>query len=329
MNVVYASNDNYVRHLAVSMISLFDRNREMGELTVYILSIGLSEENRGNLEKIAMQYKRQIRMVELNDIESRFDHAVDTGGFDISVMSRLFIGQLLPESVERVLYLDCDTVVAQPLTKLWNLDLQGNVLAAVMEPTIYDAVKEEIGLGKEEPYYNAGVLLIDLKLWREAQAEKRILDFYRKKDGHLFANDQDTINGVLKEEILPMSPRYNFFTNYRYFSYENLLSHAGYYRAVTKEMFATAKRHPAIIHYMGDERPWIAGNLNHYRKAYEHYLAMTPWADTPKEKGKEWYMLAYHLMDYATVIWPEVRWLISRKFGMKAVNARKHRNSKK
>lgn len=329
MNVVYASNDNYVRHLAVSMTSLMDRNQDMETMTVYVLSIGLSEENQNHLRSIGERYHRKVEMIELNDIESRFDHAVDTGGFDISVMSRLFIGQLLPDSVERVLYLDCDTVVAQPLDKLWKLDLKGKVLAAVMEPTIYDAVKEEIGLKAEDPYYNAGVLLIDLKRWRETEAEKRILDFYREKGGHLFANDQDTINGVLKDEILSMSPRYNFFTNYRYFSYENLLSHAGYYKAVTKERFTGAKRHPAIIHYMGDERPWIAGNLNHYRKAYEHYLAMTPWAGTPKEKGREWYMLAYHMMDYVTVLWPEVRWIISRKFGMKAVNARKQKTTSK
>ena len=120
-----------------------------------------------------------------------------------------------------------------------------------------------------------------------------------------------------------MSPRYNFFTNYRYFSYENLVQHAPWYRKVSKESFLAAKRRPAVIHYMGDERPWIAGNLNHYRRAYEKYLAQTPWAGTPKEKGKRLYMLMYHAMDYVTAVWPEVRWMISKRFGMKAVDARK------
>ena len=176
---------------------------------------------------------------------------------------------------------------------------------------------------EEEPYYNSGVLLIDLKRWRESQAEKRLLDFYGEKNGSLFACDQDTINGALKGEILPMTPRYNFFTNYRYFSYKNLVKHAAWYGAVDKEAFETAKAHPAIIHYMGDERPWIAGNLNHYRKAYDRYLAQTAWAGTPREKGKELYMLMYHVMDYVTAVCPEVRWMISRRLGMKAVDARK------
>lgn len=323
MNVVYASNDNYARHLATSMISLFDKNQDMKEITVYVLSVGIEDESCKRLKAIADRYGRTLQMMELNDIESRFAYDIDTRGFDISAMGRLFMGTLLPDEVERVLYLDCDTVVVQPLRKLWNLDLKGRLLAAVMEPTIYKAVKEEIDLKEEEPYYNSGVLLIDLKKWRESQAEKRLLDFYGEKNGSLFACDQDTINGALKGEILPMTPRYNFFTNYRYFSYKNLVKHAAWYGAVDKEAFETAKAHPAIIHYMGDERPWIAGNLNHYRKAYDRYLAQTAWAGTPREKGKELYMLMYHVMDYVTAVCPEVRWMISRRLGMKVVDARK------
>ena len=323
MNVVYASNDNYARHLATSMISLFDRNQDMERIVVYILSVAISEESQAKLLQIADRYGRELQVIELSDIKSRFTYEIDTRGFDISAMGRLFMGTLLPEKVERVLYLDCDTVVAQPLKKLWELDLKGRLLAAVMEPTIYEAVKMEIGLEEADPYYNSGVLLIDLKLWRESQTERRLLDFYGAKNGSLFACDQDTINGALKGEILPMSPRYNYFTNYRYFSYENLVCHAPWYRKVPKEAFAAAKKRPAVIHYMGDERPWIAGNLNHYRKAYEHYLAETPWAGTPKEKGKRLYMLAYHVLDYVTVVWPEVRWTISKRFGMKMVDARK------
>lgn len=92
---------------------------------------------------------------------------------------------------------------------------------------------------------------------------------------------------------------------------------------MTREEYEKAKRHPAIIHYAGDERPWIAGNMNHYRRAYDKYLAMTPWAGTPKEEGKRLYMLAYHGMDYATAVCPRIRRSISRNFGMKVVEARR------
>lgn len=322
MIVVYSSNDSYARHLGTSMCSLFDRNRNCLRITVYILSLGLSEDSLKKLKKIGEAYGRRLVFVEMGDIKDRFDFQVDTGGYDISIMSRLFMGEALPDRVERVLYLDCDTVVAQPLGHLWNTDLEGHVMGAVMEPTIYEEVKESIGIDREQPYFNSGVLLVDLKQWREKEVQKRLLEFWREKGGKLFASDQDVLNGALKGEIKALPPRYNFFTNYRYFSYGDLLRHSPSYRAVTQKMFSDAKKHPAVIHYMGDERPWIAGNLNHYRRAYETYLAQTPWAGTPKEKGKGAYMLGYHLLDYVTALWPEARWFISRKLGMKMVESR-------
>ncbi len=327
MNIVYASNDGYARHLAVSMLSLFDRNRRARQITVYVISMGISGESRERLASIAAQYGRGICFVEFADIKEQFAGDIDTRAFDISAMGRLFVGRLLPGTVERVLYLDCDTVVAQPVMELWRTDLRGNLLGAVMEPTIYDAVKRGIGLTDKDVYVNSGVLLIDLERWRKQDTERRLLDYYERKGSRLFACDQDTINGALRGQILPLPPKYNFFPNYRYFSYKDLVKHEPIYgRMVKAEEFAEAGRHPVIIHYAGDERPWIAGNLNHYRRAYEHYLALTPWAGTPKETGRRLYMLAYHLMDYVTVICPSVRWFISRMFGMRAAEARGRRD---
>lgn len=46
MNVVYASNDGYARHLGTSLYSLLDKNRDFEEIAVYVLTLGLSEENQ-------------------------------------------------------------------------------------------------------------------------------------------------------------------------------------------------------------------------------------------------------------------------------------------
>lgn len=323
LTVVYASNDGYARHLGTSMCSLFDKNRDFEKIHVYILSMGLSAASREALEQIAGKFGRGLTFVEMGDLRERFDYQVDTGGYDISIMLRLFMGEMLPSQVERVLYLDCDTVVVRSLKLLWREKLGDNLIGAVMEPTIYREVKESIGLEPEQPYYNSGVLLVDLKRWREENVQTRLLDFWKEKGGKLFASDQDVINGALKGQIRALKPEYNFFTNYRYFSYGTLVRHAASYRVVPEEDFAAAKRHPVIIHYMGDERPWIGGNLNHYRRAYEKYLAQTPWAGTPKERGRELYMLAYHLLDYITAVCPPVRWEISRRLGMKLVENRR------
>lgn len=326
MNILYASNDGFARHLGTSMCSLFDKNQEAETITVYVLSLGLSEENCEKLRTIANHYGRKLEILELGNIRERFAFHVDTGGYDISIMGRLFMGEMLPDSVKRVLYLDCDTVVVRPLKKLWNEDLGEAVFGAVMEPTIYDEVKRSIGLSRMDGYYNSGMLLVDLERWRKEKVQETLMTFLEEKGGSLFASDQDLLNGALCGKIHTLMPQWNFFPNYRYFSYRTLVKHAPSYRTVPREDFALAKKHPAIIHYMGDERPWIRGNWNHYRLAYERYLEKTPWAGTPKEKGKEWYMLMYHAMDYMTAVCPAVRWKISKSFGMKAVNRRKEKS---
>ena len=342
MNIVYVSNEGYARHLGVSLCSLFDSNADEERLEVFIMDTGITPESRGRLTEIARSFGRFLTFIELKDLEKRFPVQLDTGRFDVSTMGRLFAADLLPAGVRRILYLDCDTVVLKPLRRLWETKLgqsgaagkekttgTGFVMAAVQEPTIYSEVKEYLGLRKEEPYFNAGVLLIDLKQWRKEDLTRKVLAYYAGIAEQSLFNDQDALNGLLKGRIRTLSPRWNFFTNYRYFRYDTLCRMQPSYRRIPEEVFRKAKRYPAVIHYAGDERPWRAGAMNFYGRAYEQYLAMTPWRGTPKEKGKELYLLLYHMMDLVTPVFPFVREAISKAYVRKCIAARKARQEKK
>ncbi len=365
MNIVYVSNEGYARHLGVSICSLFDSNADEERLEVFILDTGITPDSREKLTQIARSFGRVLTFIELKDLEKRFaagasggqgrgsagDAAItlDTGRFDVSTMGRLFAADLLPAGVRRVLYLDCDTVVLKPLRRLWETGLgkadgagtgsagpvvagkagTGFVMAAVQEPTIYEEVKEYLGMRKEDPYFNAGVLLIDLKRWRTEHLTDKVISYYAEIAEQSLFNDQDALNGLLKGRIRTLSPRWNFFTNYRYFRYDTLCRMQPAYRRIPEEVFRKAKRSPAVIHYAGDERPWRAGALNYYGKAYERYLAMTPWKDTPKEKGKELFLLLYHGMELVTPVFPFIRAAISRAYVRKCIAARKARQEKK
>ena len=323
MNIVYASNDGYARHLAVSLYSMLEHNADVKELIVYVLSAGMSREYQDRLKQIGAEFGRTLTVIELGDLKERFDYQIDTRGFDISAMTRLFSAGVLPPEVKKALYLDCDTVVLGSLKGLWETDLAGNLVGMVMEPTVYTEIKAAIDLQQKEAYYNSGVLLMDLDGWRREEVQNQFMEFYSRKNGQLFACDQDTLNGVLKGRIKTIPPKYNFFTNYRYFRYETLVHATEAYREVAKEEFEEARRRPAVIHYMGDERPWVAGNRHYYRKYYEYYLERTPWKGTPKETGKELYMLLYSAMNQVTRICPPVRKWISKRFGMKIIDSRK------
>jgi len=345
MNIVYVSNEGYARHLGVSICSLFDSNADEERLEVFILDTGITPDSREKLTQIARSFGRTLTFIQLKDLEERFAVRLDTGRsavrldtgrFDVSTMGRLFAADLLPAGVRRVLYLDCDTVVLKPLRRLWETGLgkadgagTGYVMAAVQEPTIYEEVKEYLGMRKEDPYFNAGVLLIDLKRWRTEHLTDKVISYYAEIAEQSLFNDQDALNGLLKGRIRTLSPRWNFFTNYRYFRYDTLCRMQPAYRRIPEEVFRKAKRSPAVIHYAGDERPWRAGALNYYGKAYERYLAMTPWKDTPKEKGKELFLLLYHGMELVTPVFPFIRAAISRAYVRKCIAARKARQEKK
>lgn len=323
VNIIYASNDGYAGHLAASLVSLLENNRQIPHMDIYVLSVNMCEAYQDRLRRIAEGFGRGFLAVELGDLKQRFSYDIDTRGFDISAMGRLFAAEVLPETVERALYLDCDTIVCGSILPLYELDLGDCLVGMVMEPTVYGEMKAALGMGRDDAYYNSGVLLMDLGRWRREQVLKRLLDFYGAHAGRLFACDQDTINGALRGQILTLPPKYNFFTNYRYFRYDTLRGLCRAYEQVGREAFMEAKRNPVVLHYLGDERPWIAGNHNHYRKLYETYLDRTPWKGTPKQTGKEFYMLLWWGLNKMTLLCPPLRLWVSRRFGMKVIDARK------
>ncbi len=327
MNLVYASNDGYAGHLCASLYSLLDNNRQLEALEIYILSAGMCLEYQKRLADTAAKFGRRLHVAELGNLADRFPYAVDTRGFDISAMGRLFAPEVLPETVKRALYLDCDTIVCGGIQALYDTPLEGCLAGMVMEPTVYAPMKEAIGMTKDEAYFNSGVILMDLEAWRREGVLERLLCFYGAHSGSLFACDQDTINGALRGRIRPLPPKYNFFTNYRYFHYGTLTRLCGAYKQVGREEFEQAKRAPVILHYLGDERPWIAGNHNHYRRLYRWYLLRTPWRDQPPQRGKFLYMQVWWLFNHCSWLCPPLRLLISRKLGMQVIDSRRKRRS--
>src|SRR5574344_1162785 len=109
-------------------------------------------------------------------------------------------------------------------------------------------------------YYNSGVMLVNLKRFREINAGERIINYYRSHGGVLFAADQDAINGALNDEILPISPKFNYYNIFDQYPYWFLKKISLPLNYIDYEIFLKAKINPSIIHYLGEERPWRIGN---------------------------------------------------------------------
>jgi len=86
MNILYGANENYVRYLAASLISLLENNRDFESIKIFILSFGISKESKEKLTRQVKDYDREIVFLELSDLKNRFDYNIDTGSYDISVI---------------------------------------------------------------------------------------------------------------------------------------------------------------------------------------------------------------------------------------------------
>lgn len=317
MNIVYASDDGYCQHMAVSIVSMIEHNKTE-QLIFHILSDGISEDNKRKIQEMLRFYGRKVNFYPIDGLMEELQDKIrglDTGRFRITTLARLLMGSILPETVTKVLYLDCDTVVLRNISSLYNMRLNNCIAAMAAEPTIYPEVKEILGLTAEDTYYNAGMILLNLSLWRSEGKESDCFNYYNTMGGKLPFNDQDIINYVLKDRIKRVGQTYDFITNYYYFRYSTLVSKSSSYaNGESRQSFNLAKHHPHIVHFASDERPWNRGNFNHYSRAYDKYLRLTPFAEATKIKGKELYMAAYHVMNVTTFVAPAIRQYISDRY---------------
>ena len=178
-----------------------------------------------------------------------------------------------------------------------------------VEPTVDRERLKDIGL-YNYPYYNAGVLLIDLNKWRQEKVGKKVLDYYRKYNGRLFANDQDAINGALKNLIMPISIKYNFCNSFYIYPYSFLKKLMKGMAFISKNDFNQCVRNPIIIHYLGEERPWRKGNAHKYRNDYLFYLSLTPYANIQFESGWELYFICWRIFNFLMKPFPALRYKI-------------------
>lgn len=171
MNVLYSSDDNYAQHMGVSIYSLLRHNAEFENIRLYVIDNDISPENRDKLREMVSRFSN-AEIMFLPFLEWKEKLRLNMS-WDISISSyaRLFVGEMLPETVDRVLYADCDMIVCEPLRELWNTPLGGKVLAAVQDSISADT-KAAVGLQAGMRYFNAGLLLIDLAEWRARKMGK-------------------------------------------------------------------------------------------------------------------------------------------------------------
>jgi lipopolysaccharide biosynthesis glycosyltransferase len=191
--------------------------------------------------------------------------------FTAAMWYRIFLPDLLPD-VERILYLDVDTIVVDSLDPLWDLDLRGRYLGAVTNVFQPNHVHRPatLGLAGPEVYFNSGVLLLNLEEMRREGSTAALLEYASARGAELEWPDQDALNVVLGRRRLALHPRWNFMNSMAFDSSAEVFG-----RTALEE----AQRRPAIRHFEGPgaNKPWHAGCRAEGRELYLEHRRQTPW----------------------------------------------------
>lgn len=288
MNIVYASDDNFAEILGVSMLSLFENNKDVADITVYVLDSGITDENKSRFNVLATQYNRNIQFVSTSQVSSKLNGIKqDRGG--ASQFARLFLTQLLPETCERVLYIDCDTIIRHSLVELYNTDFEGKVVCGVMD-CISKQHRARLGISPDDIYINSGMMLIDLKAWKAHNIERNIEKVVVKFRGKVPYADQGIVNLALYGLIKCVHPRYNCFTVYTAFDFNDLLEFRQPSACPSSTEIAEAKNDATIAHFVTIfcmSRPWNKNSNGPYFDEWKEYKSKTPWASSPERELKQ------------------------------------------
>ena len=125
MNVAYSTSDLYSELAATSIASLLENSKNVDEINIYIIDIGISEKHRQDLLDLATTYGRYLEFLEDLNVEDIVHTKINVGRWHISTFSRLFLLHVLPEGLDKVIYIDCDMIIRHSLKTLWEMDMEG------------------------------------------------------------------------------------------------------------------------------------------------------------------------------------------------------------
>lgn len=279
MNILYVSDNNYAWLMGISMISLFENNKHIEKLDVYFFCENVSDENKKIIEGISDRYNRKIFIADMPDMDIP-DNLI-TDRWPKCVFVRLFADKILPTNLERILYLDCDTIIEGDITSLEHINMSGKMFYGVKD-CLSGINKENIGLKKNDIYINTGVLLINLEELRKNDMKAAIESYVHEYRNLINYPDQDTLNGAFNDKIDVLEPQYGVMTLNAAHKYSEVMILRHPTNFYSEDQMNAAVEHPVIVHYttnMREVRPWFRNSNHPYVAYFRKYMAISPWED--------------------------------------------------
>ncbi|WP_285582862.1 glycosyltransferase family 8 protein [Actinoallomurus iriomotensis] len=260
VRVATATDENYLPYTAAMVHSMATHRSASTRLELTIMHRDVSRRDQEKLESIADQIA--VRWVSM-DPASYQGWGMEPDPLILDPhYYRCFLPKIHPDPVSRVVYIDSDTLILEDLFPLWNQQLDGNPVAAAgdLVSVIKDAIShwQEIGLDGDAPYFNSGVMVIDLTQWRSEEICERVLRRCQIDRHRLLIrnrwnqHDQYGFNVVLQNRWKRLPDRWNHYSERN-------------------------SERPAIIHFLGDMKPGAPLARPEFTQMFIENVDATPW----------------------------------------------------
>jgi lipopolysaccharide biosynthesis glycosyltransferase len=288
ISVVCACDDKYAMPLAVTIRSALDNLNSDSEIELFVIDGGIKPHNKQKILKSLSGKTCKVKFIPkpiswLKDIEEAYLYGksedISNKHISLAAYYRLLIPELLPEQIEKVIYLDCDLLVRGDLYQLWQIDLGDNYLFAVQDMWIpYISSPEglsnyqELCIPPTSKYFNSGVLVINLKQWRLDKLSLKAIEYLNQNKKFIRHHDQEILNALCVNQWGELDPKWNVQTFIFIFASEH-----GKESSFSKEPFANLALNPCIVHYTGATKPWTGRHVP-LEEYFFHYVDMTAWS---------------------------------------------------
>lgn len=277
INILCATDDNYAPYCGVMLTSLLENNRQY-HIDIYILTSDISSINRRRFEILEDCYDCSI--IFLTPDKELLKNCPIKDGDHVSMATyyRIICDSLLPASVEKILYLDCDIIVNTDILELYHMDMGGSVVAACIDS--YNTVHRQ-RLGLEDRYFCAGVMLFDLYKFREGDFGQKCLDAINENPDKFLYHDQDAFNLVLNKHVAFISPKWNMMSAFLRRDKADMHMSETFKAEIEQTLLTESDK--LIVHYEYLPKPWQKWVMmpHPFTKLWYHYRSISPWPDAP------------------------------------------------
>lgn len=277
MNLLASLDQNYLPQLKVLLTSIYLNNPGVS-CRLFLMHRKIPQ---ALLDTLTIELKKiDYGLYPVSVDGTLFNNAPVMKQYPQEMYYRLLAGQLLPDNIDRILYLDPDILVINSLQALWETDIDNDLFAAAAHTGKTELANNvnRIRLGTDQDYYNSGVLLINLDKCRKEICPDEIFAYVREHAQELILPDQDILNALYSTRIQPLN---DVLWNYDARNYQNY-----FIRSLGEADIKWVMEHTSILHFCGKDKPWKPNYHRRFGVLYLHYMhlakIMFPSAEAEK-----------------------------------------------